>query len=465
MSGNEPHSQALRSRTRAASTNDSRFGYGGISEKISRLNDILRSLETRRSANTAENAYSTAWPPSLHNSARLWETKAALERSGHSVPHSLCRSGDGTNEPPPSRIAEGWDLQHSGSVLSMRRLRQVQCGMVDTLTGRHHAAAQSISSCIGMHDIGHLASTSGVLKALPRTRGSVLSTPDVDFYALPNHLGCRNDDYNAAYDYVCHPSENGYLSVPSNLPLQKRNQSTCKLADQRLIPSLVHPDTSTESGSLNVVDIAHTILARLERLEMQQRAVNRTTKLHRLSKKGSACKVGADQKARKQRKCSFGEKGLLQLVRRRVKGDMQHASEGQDSAKCKDDISKHGDQEIEKRFQRLENELELCWSAINQLCIDNEHFRDEQRRLTQRTGTFQQLNENHLNVKPAYATPKSKMDPRVQLSGEAEFDVKYIDETLRMCALICRLVGSSPPRQRGRVSDWLQAALNPTEQK
>ncbi|MCO5551419.1 hypothetical protein L7F22_004922 [Adiantum nelumboides] len=405
MSGNEPHSQALSSRSRAASTNDSTLGYGGISEKISRLNDILRSLETRRSANIAENAYSTAWPPSLHNSARLWETKAALERLGHSVLHSLCRSGDGTNEPPPSRIAEGWELQHSGSVLSMRRPRQVQCGMVDTLTGHHQAAAHSISSCIGMHDIGRLASTSGVLKGLPRTRGSVLSTPDVDFYALPNHFGCRNDEYNAGYDYVCHPSEKGYLSVPSNLPLRKRNQSTCKPADQHLIPSPVHPDTSTESGSLNVVDIAHTILARLERLEMQQRAVNRTTKLHRLSKKVLIKKLENKGRAALVRKAfsNWFEEGVA-----RVKGDMQHAFEGQDSAKCKDDIRKHGDQEIEKRFQRLENELELCWSAINQLCIDNEHFREEQWRLTQRTGTFQQLNENHLNVKSAYVTSKSK---------------------------------------------------------
>ncbi|MCO5584755.1 hypothetical protein L7F22_038687 [Adiantum nelumboides] len=57
------------------------------------------------------------------------------------------------------------------------------------------------------------------------------------------------------------------------------------------------------------------------------------------------------------------------------------------------------------------------------------------------------------------------MDPRMWLSGEAEYDVKYLDEALRKRAIICRLVDSSPPRQRGRISDWLQAALSPTEQK
>ncbi|KAI5080528.1 hypothetical protein GOP47_0003711, partial [Adiantum capillus-veneris] len=192
-------------------------------------------------------------------------------------------------------------------------------------------------------------------------------------------------------------------------PLQKSTQSSCKPTDQRMTPFPVHPDARAHPSSVNVVDLAHTILARLEQLEMQQRAANRTPKLHHLSKKGSACKVGVDQKICRQRKGSFGEKGLLQLVRRRVKGDMPHAFGGQDSAKCKESITKHGDQETEKRFQRLENELELCWSAINQLCIDNEHFREEQRRWTQRTGTLQQLNENHLHVKPTYTSPKSKV--------------------------------------------------------
>ncbi|KAI5081262.1 hypothetical protein GOP47_0004445, partial [Adiantum capillus-veneris] len=409
MSGNEPHLQALSARSRAASTNDSRFGYGGISEKISRLNDILRSLETRRSANTAENGYPMTWPPPLYNSARLLETKAALERSGHSLLNTRFRSGDGANEMPPSYIADGWDLQHRGSVLGTLRARHGQCGMVDTFMGHHQSASQSMPQCIGMHDMGRLASTSSMRKTLSRPRDSVLSTPGMDVCALPSYYRCSNDEYNMGHDYLCHPSENGYLYVPNDQPpLQKSTQSSCKPTDQRMTPFPVHPDARAHPSSVNVVDLAHTILARLEQLEMQQRAANRTPKLHHLSKKGSACKVGVDQKICRQRKGSFGEKGLLQLVRRRVKGDMPHAFGGQDSAKCKESITKHGDQETEKRFQRLENELELCWSAINQLCIDNEHFREEQRRWTQRTGTLQQLNENHLHVKPTYTSPKSK---------------------------------------------------------
>ncbi|MCO5570238.1 hypothetical protein L7F22_023957 [Adiantum nelumboides] len=57
------------------------------------------------------------------------------------------------------------------------------------------------------------------------------------------------------------------------------------------------------------------------------------------------------------------------------------------------------------------------------------------------------------------------MEPRVRLTGEADFDVKYLDEALRRHAVIYRIVGSYPPRQRGRVSDWVQAALSPSKEK
>ncbi|MCO5558953.1 hypothetical protein L7F22_012544 [Adiantum nelumboides] len=57
------------------------------------------------------------------------------------------------------------------------------------------------------------------------------------------------------------------------------------------------------------------------------------------------------------------------------------------------------------------------------------------------------------------------MDPRVRLTEKANYHVKYLDEALRRRSLVRRFISSSPLRQRGRVSDWVQAALSPTEQK
>lgn len=434
MSGSEPHFQALRtfsSRSAAASRNDSRSGYGGISEKISRLNDILSSLEDKRGTNadryeSPDNGYPTStWPPALYNSSRLWDTKTLLgrpEAGEKSVLNRLTRDGDERNDTLPSH-GEGWDMQHRGSVLRTLRARQAPCGMVDTLAGRH---PQSVSPCIGIHNMRRRPSTAGdVLHMLPGQhagRGSMLSTPD-GICAVPSFYGCSSDDY-VGYNHLCHPSSSVYHSARHRPQpqLDERSESNCKLADARMSQYFGRPDTVHPGSPLNVEDIAHAILARLERLELQQQSttLKLPNKLNRLAKKG---KVGVDQKVSRQiRKGNFGEKGLLQLVRRRVKGGMPHACESQyTNSRGKED------QEIEKRLQRIENEIELCWSAINQLCIDNEHFREDRQRSTQRTGQpLHQLNENNIHVKATHNTLKSKVSYKTKRRG---VKTKYVEDS------------------------------------
>ncbi|KAH7285375.1 hypothetical protein KP509_33G025900 [Ceratopteris richardii] len=418
MSG-DPDLQALRAfaNSTAACRNESRSGYGGISEKISRLGDILRRLETKRSvsAGFGKVGYGVGgeesnWPPpTLRCAGRLFETRAAGK--------TACDEGLGRGG-VAAAAAEGWP----GRGLSGGG------GMIDTLRRQGRSSViESPGPVWRRHHLHHLLPHQLHLHHLRNAAGSVL-TPCSAFHA---HDPCTtpscHGQLHAGFGCTClpMPHEDPNVQIPSpthfyppSIVGDSKPSPVPPLLLHHTTPNASPPRTGTLSVD-DIADIARTILARLDSLEMQQNlpSSNKSTprRLQRPTKKGLACKLGGEQKISRQGKGSISEKGLIQFVRsRRVRDDSPQTHEREDFLNFKESPSKQEVQEYEKRLQRLESELELCWSAINQLCVDNEQFREEQRRLNHRIGPLLQLNENSLQTKHV---EKNKVSSKGKIRG------------------------------------------------